>query len=222
MSHWRLWSDCSWCTWHFISCNDLCTQERLISLGSWPVWSESSLSAWRNLESLASHWAHSKGSDQTAQADLSLGAYVILLVLSCCGSVIDEMCTNELEHDKTNKNDTANTPFSLRIDIVWSVFCLLLEESLAAHQTPNEEYDQSALARTHANLSLRWVHISFCWFCRALDYGNHWLPNEEFWMHIWTATWQNQQNDCAPREDSDQPGYPPSQIRIFAVREMGS
>ena len=25
---------------------------------------------------------------------------------------------------------------------------------------------------------------------------------------IWAATWQNQQNECAPSEDSDQPGHP--------------
>ena len=36
--------------------------------------------------------------------------------------------------------------------------------------------------------------------------------------NIWAATWQNQQNDCAPSEDSDQPGHPPSLIRDFAVR----
>ena len=35
---------------------------------------------------------------------------------------------------------------------------------------------------------------------------------------IWAATWENQQNDCAPSEDSDQPGHPPSLIRVFAVR----
>ena len=34
---------------------------------------------------------------------------------------------------------------------------------------------------------------------------------------IWAATWQNQQNECAPSEDSDQPGHPPSLIRAFAV-----
>ena len=34
----------------------------------------------------------------------------------------------------------------------------------------------------------------------------------------WAATCQNQQNDCAPSEDSDQPGHPPSLIRVFAVR----
>ena len=32
------------------------------------------------------------------------------------------------------------------------------------------------------------------------------------------ASWQNQQNDYAPSEDSDQPGHPPSLIRVFAVR----
>ena len=45
-----------------------------ISLCIRPVWSESSLSAWRKLASLATHWAHSEDwSDWTdAQADLSL------------------------------------------------------------------------------------------------------------------------------------------------------
>ena len=32
------------------------------------------------------------------------------------------------------------------------------------------------------------------------------------------VTWQNQQNECAPSKDSDQPGHPPSLIRVFAVR----
>ena len=35
--------------------------------------------------------------------------------------------------------------------------------------------------------------------------------------HKWVASWQNQQNDCASIEDSDQPGHPPSLIRVFAV-----
>ena len=32
----------------------------------------------------------------------------------------------------------------------------------------------------------------------------------------------NNKMACAPSEDSDQPGYPPSLIRVFAVRSMGS
>ena len=35
---------------------------------------------------------------------------------------------------------------------------------------------------------------------------------------IWAATWQNEQSECAPSENSDQPGHPPSLIRDFAVR----
>ena len=38
-----------------------------ISLGIRPVWSESSLSAWRKFGSLATHWAHSEDSDQTGR-----------------------------------------------------------------------------------------------------------------------------------------------------------
>ena len=34
---------------------------------------------------------------------------------------------------------------------------------------------------------------------------------------IWGTTWQNQQSDCAPNEDLDQPGHPPNLIRVFAV-----
>ena len=34
---------------------------------------------------------------------------------------------------------------------------------------------------------------------------------------IWATTWQNQQSDSAPIEDSDQPGHAPSLIRVFAV-----
>ena len=36
-----------------------------ISLGIHPVWSKSSLSAWRRLGSLVTHWVHNEDSDQT-------------------------------------------------------------------------------------------------------------------------------------------------------------
>ena len=39
-----------------------------ISLGIRPVWSESSLSAWRKLGSLATRWAHSEDSDQPGRS----------------------------------------------------------------------------------------------------------------------------------------------------------
>ena len=57
-----------------------------ISLGIRPVWSESLLSAWRKLGSLATHWAHSEDSDQTGRMPRLIwvfdGRTVILLVSS--------------------------------------------------------------------------------------------------------------------------------------------
>ena len=37
---------------------------------------------------------------------------------------------------------------------------------------------------------------------------------------LWAALWQNQQSECAPSEDSDQSGHPPSLISVFAVRSL--
>ena len=40
-------------------------------------------------------------------------------------------------------------------------------------------------------------------------------------LYIWAATWQNQQSDCAPSEDSDQPGRRmPRLIWVFAGRTV--
>ena len=62
-----------------------------IRLGIRPVWSESSLSAWRNLGPLATHWAYSEDSDQTRRMPRLIwvfaGRTLILLVLSCRGSI---------------------------------------------------------------------------------------------------------------------------------------
>ena len=64
-----------------------------ICLGIRPGWSESSLSAWRKLRSLATHWAHSEDWSDWARlggcpgwSESSLGAHAILLVLSRGGS----------------------------------------------------------------------------------------------------------------------------------------
>ena len=64
-----------------------------INLGTRPVWSESSLSAWRKLGSLATHWVHSEDSEQTGQMPRLIwvftGCTVILLVSSCRGSNVE-------------------------------------------------------------------------------------------------------------------------------------
>ena len=47
-----------------------------ISLGVRPVWSESSLSTWRKLGSLTTHWAHSEDSDQTGRMPRLIWVFV--------------------------------------------------------------------------------------------------------------------------------------------------
>ena len=66
-----------------------------ISLGIRPVWSESSLSAWRKLWSLAAHWVLSEDSDQTERI---LGTHTILLVLSWGGSTESIMNNDSSQH----------------------------------------------------------------------------------------------------------------------------
>ena len=63
-----------------------CAQRRIRSACASPQSDQSSLSAWKNLDALASRWAHSE--DSWGLPESSLGAHVILLVLSCCGSII--------------------------------------------------------------------------------------------------------------------------------------
>ena len=73
----------------------VCLAKTQISLGIYPVWSESSLSAWRKLEPLATQWVHSEDSDQTGQMPRLVWVFdectVILLVLSCRGSNIQHL-----------------------------------------------------------------------------------------------------------------------------------
>ena len=81
-----------------------------ISLDIRPVWSESSLSVWRHMGSSATHWAHSEDSDQIGRmpgwSEFSLGAQIILLVLSWGGSNKNTTRTTASSHgvwDSLNK-----------------------------------------------------------------------------------------------------------------------
>ena len=68
----------------------VCAKPRLRSAWASAQSEQSSLSAWRNLGSLATHWAHSEDSDQTRQMPRLIwvfaGRTLILLVLTCRGS----------------------------------------------------------------------------------------------------------------------------------------
>ena len=68
----------------------VCPAKTQISLGIRPVWSESSLSTWGKLGSLATYSVHNEDSDQTVRMPRLIwvfaGCTLTLLVLSCHGS----------------------------------------------------------------------------------------------------------------------------------------
>ena len=63
----QTWRIIKWATTWQNQQSDVRPAKTQISLGIRPVWSESSLSAWRKLRSLAIHSAHSEESDQTGR-----------------------------------------------------------------------------------------------------------------------------------------------------------
>ena len=82
----------SWIIFHCNMSHDMTKPTKWVCAQICPVWSESLLSAWRKLVSLATHWAHSEDSDQTGRMPRLIivfaGRTIILLVLSCRGSYI--------------------------------------------------------------------------------------------------------------------------------------
>ena len=90
----------------------VCAQRRLRSAWASAQSDQSLLSIWRKLGPLATHWAHSRDSDQTGRMPRLIwvfaGRTVISLVLSCHGSHVCILSRIylwkfELRHDKTNK-----------------------------------------------------------------------------------------------------------------------
>ena len=98
----------------------------------------------------------------------------------------------------------------------WSVF----PEALVWYRSGlNQDSDFITSARVELIILWKVAGAIFYYFSRYsilhfLCLSDPILPTN----YIWAATWQNQQNECAPSEDSDQPGHPPSLIRVFAVR----
>ena len=65
-------------------------------------------------------------------------------------------------------------------------------------------------------LAVPFLYLMACRPCMVFVILSHFVS----WAGcgILATTWQNQQSGCAASEDSDQPGHPPSLIRVFAVR----
>ena len=77
----------------------------------------------------------------------------------------------EPAHDKTNKwhMHPAKTQISLGIRPVWSVFAVRMQKAwVLSYPLSAQQITWSDWADAQADLSLRWAHMPFCWFCHAL------------------------------------------------------
>ena len=185
----------------------LCAQRRFRSAwaSTHAVWSDSSLSAWRKLGPLATHEAHSEDSDQTGRMPRLIwvfaGRTATLLVLSCRGSITGwtSILANWMP-------DVFFTELNLNF-LYFNANCVD-HESMLSWSTLFDKLACTNVLINSTSVVRQQVNV----FDRTLlpTYGGN-------RKRKWAATWQNQQKECAPSEDSDQPGYPPSLIRVFTV-----
>ena len=102
----------------------LCPSKSQISLGIRPVWSESSLSAWRNLGSLATHWVHSEDSDQTGWMPRLIWVFawrtLILLVFVMSWLILFAMQTQDHDNVDQPLHSIPVLWMNLGLVLVWS------------------------------------------------------------------------------------------------------
>ena len=72
----------------------------------------------------------------------------------------------------------------------------------------------------YSQISVRWRELrSIYHYCSWTVSMKPHVHEKSQWNRVWYSLISC---ECAPSEDSDQPGHPPSLIRVFAVRLMGS
>ena len=91
-----------------------------------------------------------------------------------------------------------------------------------SHNVTNRTWNSYENDKIYNFLSCSWAaSLEVCYNLACLSTFNMLCKESKYlWssIYIWAATRQNQLSDCAPSEDSVQPGHPPSLIRVFAVR----
>ena len=192
--------DCIWTASWQNQQNGMCAQRKLRS-----AWASaeshqsslSSLSAWRKLGSLATHWANGKDSDQAGRMPR------LIWVFARC---------------------TCNFVGFVTRRLIYSVQAGIMSRQALYRVTTTEFLWSVPLYRTYVVTFLFFKRLGFKGpkvvvlvvfnFCMVL------------WCHraLSRIVWFEPRHDktskmtCAPSEDSDQPAHPPSLIRIFAVR----
>ena len=260
------------------------------SLGIRPVWSETLLSAWRNIGPLTTYWAPSEDSDQTGRMPRLIWVFAgrTSFCWFCRAAAHIRMMERSVWWLCAMKLllglDWVQTPVGFKPPAPWTkvgnsnhlvmlmvcnfqyfLFCCTgmkstcrfqqLIYTVMSQQRPKESFSwEETISRIDlSDFSLCIVGYSWFWLkvadeeskCIPHEFPRFCAKNATVWCvsdyclqqckrvkhntednsitcTIWAASWQNQQNDCATSKASDQPGHPPSLIRVFAVPSMGS
>ena len=168
-------------------------QHHTAELMIWPS------SAWLHLP------IHSAG-DWNKQVDLEMNKSIFVL---CCSYINLKMHTQPLSNpDQTPLSGSALVAKAGKF----------LKLSLVLHHQMCQML-RTWLTRQLTLAKLKIFTLSAAWGTRHGGWKSGFFKPLSLFgdgHYKWAASWQNQQ--CAPSEDSDQPGHPPSLIRVFAVR----
>ena len=74
---------------------------------------------------------------------------------------------NEPPHDKTNKMACVPTQRRLRLAYLIRDFAVRMKKAYVLSYPLSAQLRLIRLGGCQADLSLRWVHMTFCWFCRV-------------------------------------------------------
>ena len=78
------------------------------------------------------------------------------------------------------------------------------------------DYDLVKIQEVCKAFTEAWLLFHCVWHFKSVETNFRKLI---FNVNNWAVTWQNQQSDGAPSEDSDQPGHPPCLIRVFTCAQ---
>ena len=187
------------------------------SLNAWrrgihPVWSESSPSAWRSIWSLATHHkAHSKDSDQTGWMPRLIQVFAGRTSYCWISHATARIRCLHCFY-RTKKLDSCFPAYLLHLNVFPTTGILSKQICLgcAMWSSLNSKYKGKAILVPLKKSKPQPIQSILAAYIFQTKNSK------------WAASWQNQQCGCAPSENSDQPGYPPCLIRFFAVRSMGS
>ena len=151
-----------------------------------------------------------------------MGAQFIFLF---CRAAIHMVSSYELPRDKNNKMTVGpeKTDQPRHSPSLISVFAVRMKKAwVLSYPSSTQRRLWSDWADAQVDLSLLGAQ-SFCWFCHEVAHmkiivGHTSLDHVTLTYHMSRSKTKQKKNELCAHKDTDQPGHPPSLIRVFTMR----